>query len=89
VFKQIVQHYLQQIGFRRDNYANHIRLPEYQHADVVLDPRPGYGQPIFGNSGTRVSDALGPMRAGESFEAVAWDFGVPVSELRDAVDLSD
>jgi uncharacterized protein (DUF433 family) len=88
VFKEIVQHYLQQISFSEDNYANLIRLPQYQHANVVLDPRRGYGQPVFGNSGIRVSDAIGPLRAGESFEAVSGDYGVPVSELRDALDLS-
>jgi uncharacterized protein (DUF433 family) len=88
VFKEIVQHYLQQISFSDDNYANLIRLPQYQHANVVLDPRRGYGQPVFGNSGIRVSDAIGPLRAGESFEAVSEDYGIPVSELRDALDLS-
>lgn len=88
VFKDIVEHYLRQISFSDDNYANVIRLPQYQHANVVLDPKRGYGQPVFGNSGTRVSDALGPLRAGESFETVAADFGVPVGELRDALDLS-
>lgn len=88
VFKEIVQHYLRQISFGEDEYATVIRLPQYQHANVVLDPRRGHGQPVFGNSGIRVADALGPLRAGESFDAVAEDYGVPVSELRDALDLS-
>lgn len=88
VFKEIVEHYLRQISFSEDNYAALIRLPQYQHANVVLDRKRGYGQPVFGNSGIRVADAIGPLRAGESFEAVAEDYGVPVSELRDALDLS-
>jgi uncharacterized protein (DUF433 family) len=88
VFKDIVEHYLRQISFEDDKYATLIRLPQYQHANVVLDPRRSYGQPVFGNSGVRVSDATGPLRAGESFDAVAADYGVPVSELRDALDLS-
>ena len=88
VFKEIVEHYLRQISFSEDNYANLIRLPQYQHANVVLDPRRGFGQPVFGNSGVRVVDAIGPLRAGESFDAVAEDYGVSVSELRDALDLS-
>jgi uncharacterized protein (DUF433 family) len=88
VFKDIVEHYLRQISFEDDKYATLIRLPQYQHANVVLDPRRSYGQPVFGNSGVRVSDAIGPLRAGESFDAVAADYGVPVSELRDALDLS-
>lgn len=86
VFKDIVRHYLQQISFSDDKYASSIRLPQYQHANVVLDPQRSYGQPVFGNSGVKVSDALGPLRAGESFGDVALDYGVPVSELRDALD---
>jgi len=54
----------------------------------VLDPRRSYGQPVFGNSGVKVADALGPLMAGESFDAVSEDYGVPVSDLRDALDLS-
>lgn len=88
VFKEIVEHYLRQISFSDDNYATLIRLPQYRLANVVLDPRRGFGQPIFGNSGVRVVDAIGPLRAGESFDAVAEDYGVSVSELRDALDLS-
>ena len=88
VFKEIVEHYLRQISFGNGKYADLIRLPQYQHANVVLDPKRGYGQPVFGNSGIRVADALGPLRAGESFDAVAEDYGVPASELRDALDLS-
>ena len=88
VFKEIVEHYLRQISFGDGKYADLIRLPQYQHANVVLDPKRGYGQPVFGNSGIRVADAIGPLRAGESFDSVAEDYGVPVSELRDALDLS-
>ncbi len=86
VFKDIVQHYLQQIRFEDDKYAGLIRLPQFGEANVVLDPSRGYGQPVFDLSGTRVADALGPLRAGETFEAVAADYGVSVSNLRDALD---
>lgn len=86
VFKDIVEHYLQQIRFGDDKYAELIRLSQFGTANVVLDPRRGYGRPVFDASGVRVSDALGPLRAGETFEAVALDFGVSVSDLRDAVD---
>ncbi|GAA1885466.1 DUF433 domain-containing protein [Lapillicoccus jejuensis] len=88
VFKDVVKHYLKQISFSDDNYANLIRLPQFEHANVVLDPQRGRGQPVFGNSGVRVSDALGPLHAGESFDAVSEDYGVPVGELRDALELS-
>jgi len=86
VFKDIVQHYLMQISFDDDKFARTIRLPQFGDANVVLDPYRGYGQPVFDGSGARVADALGPLRAGETFEAVAADYGVSVSDLRDALD---
>ena len=86
VFKDIVQHYLKQISFDKDKYAKMIRLPQYGSANVVLDPYRGYGQPVFDVSGARVADALGPLRAGETFEAVAEDYGVSERDLRDALD---
>lgn len=85
VFKEIVEYYLQQIHFGEDKYANTIRLSQYGAADVVLDPNRGYGQPIFNGSGARVEDALGPLRAGETFEAVAEDYGVSEEDLRVAL----
>jgi uncharacterized protein (DUF433 family) len=86
VFKDIVEHYLRQIHFGKDNYAETIRLAQYGAADVVLDPDRGYGQPVFDRSGARVEDALGPLRAGETFEAVAADYGVSEEDLRVALD---
>jgi uncharacterized protein (DUF433 family) len=87
VFKDIVEHYLKQIRFGEDKYANIIRLAQYGTANVVLDPYRGYGQPIFDKNGARVSDALGPLRAGETFEAVAEDYGVSEEDLRVALDV--
>lgn len=86
VFKDIVAHYLKQIRFDNDKYAKIIRLPQYGEADVVLDPTRGYGQPVFDASGARVADALGPLRAGETFKAVAADYGVSEKDLRTALD---
>ncbi|MBX9919279.1 Rv2018 family toxin-antitoxin system antitoxin [Mycolicibacterium frederiksbergense] len=86
VFKDIVQHYLKQISFANDKFASSIRLPQYGDANVVLDPYRGYGQPVFDASGVKVIDALGPLRAGETFEAVAADYGVSDGDLRDALD---
>jgi uncharacterized protein (DUF433 family) len=85
VFKEIVEHYLKQVGFGGDNFADMIRLAQYGDANVVLDPYRGYGEPVFDKSGAKVADALGPLRAGETFESVADDFGVSEAELRDAL----
>jgi hypothetical protein len=45
VFKDILKHYLKQIGFDEDKYATTIRLPQYGTADVVLDPASELAEP--------------------------------------------
>jgi uncharacterized protein (DUF433 family) len=60
-------------------------LPAYEVADVVVDPRRGFGQPVFARGGARLEDALAMFRAGESLDVVAAEFGVPVDQLEDAV----
>jgi uncharacterized protein (DUF433 family) len=86
VFKDIVEHYLKRIRFSDDKFAEMIYLPQFKGMNVVLDPRRGFGQPVFDASGARVADALGPLQAGETFETVAADYGVSVNDLRDALD---
>jgi uncharacterized protein (DUF433 family) len=89
VFREVVDQYLRQVTFNlQDGYAALIRLPQYREAEVVVDPCRAFGHPIFAKGGVRVDNVLGSIRAGESFEDVADDYGVPVSELRDAYALS-
>jgi uncharacterized protein (DUF433 family) len=84
VFSEIVEDYLQQVSFADDGYAQRIRLRRYGHAEVVLDPRFGFGHPTFVHGRVRVNTALGAIRAGEPVEVVARDYGIPVGELHDA-----
>ena len=68
-----------------DGYAELIRLPGYETADVRVDPTRGFGQPIFAVGGARVEDALSMFWAGESLADVASEFGVPELQLEDAL----
>jgi uncharacterized protein (DUF433 family) len=85
VFNEILDQYLRRIHFADDNYAQSIRLPGYDEADVVVDPRRGFGQPTFVRGGAKVEDALGLFRAGEPLSTVSREFGVPVEQLEDAL----
>ncbi len=87
VFNEVVANYLQRIAFS-DGYARLIRLENYGEAEVVLDPDRGYGHPIFAKAGVLVDNVLGAIRAGDSLEETAEDYGLPVAELRDALSLS-
>lgn len=86
VFNEVVDQYLQRIEFADDDYAELIRLPGYREATVVVvDPTRGFGQPIFGDGGARVEDALSLFWAGESLADVAVEYGVPEPQLEDAL----
>jgi uncharacterized protein (DUF433 family) len=85
VFTEVIASYLQRVDFADDGYANLIHLPQYDVADVVADPRRGFGQPIFSHGGARVEDVLGAFQAGESLESVAAEYGVAMTELEDAL----
>ena len=85
VFNEVVDHYLQRVEFAPDRYAQVIMLPGYGQAEVVADPRRGFGQPTFKRGGARVEDALGMFWAGESLAQVSLEYGVPESELEDAL----
>ncbi len=73
------------VEFDADDYARLIRLPGYAAARVVADPRHGFGQPIFVHGGARVEDVLGAFQAGVPLKTVAAEYGVPASELEDAL----
>jgi uncharacterized protein (DUF433 family) len=88
VFAEVVDAYLHRVEFAPDGYARLIRLPAYQTAEVVADPDRGFGQPVFAHGGARVEDVLSMFKAGEPLEVVSEEFGVPLPELEDAVDVA-
>lgn len=85
VFNDVIDDYLHRVEFAGDGYAELIHLPQYQTAEIVADPRRGFGQPIFAHGGAKLEDVLGAFQAGESLEALAQEYGVPVAELEDAL----
>jgi uncharacterized protein (DUF433 family) len=85
VFNEVVDSYLRRLDFADDGYARLIRLPAYEVAEVLVDPNRGFGQPIFARGGARLEDALALFRAGEPLDVVADEYGVPRTELEDAV----
>jgi uncharacterized protein (DUF433 family) len=85
VFTDIIDAYLQRIEFAEDERAALIHLPQYSHADVVVDPRRSFGVPIFARGANRLEDVLASFKAGESLESLTDEFGVPRSDLLDVL----
>ncbi len=85
VFSDVIDAYLRRITFAPDGWAQRIRLPQYERAAVIADPRFGFGQPSFIHGRARVSDVLVRFWAGAELETLSEEFGVPQVELEDAV----
>lgn len=85
VFADVVQDYLRRIEYGSDGYASLIHVPAYGHAQVVADPARSFGAPIFERGAARVDDVLQRFWAGDSLDALAAEFGVPVDQLEDVL----
>lgn len=85
VFTEVVQQYLKRIEFAPDGYAQLIKLPGYRVAEIVADPRKGFGQPTFRRGGSKLEDVLGMFWAGETLATVSAEYGVPEAHLEDAL----
>lgn len=85
VFQDVVMRYLQRIEFGSDGYAQVVPLPSYEIAELVVDARRGFGQPVFVSGGARLEDALGMFLAGEPMDVVSMEYGIPPKQLEDAV----
>ncbi|MBI2705471.1 MAG: DUF433 domain-containing protein [Actinobacteria bacterium] len=68
-----------------DGYASLIRVPAYEHAEVVADPTRSFGAPIFERGGAPVDDVLQRFWTGESLEELSAEFGVPLDQLEDVL----
>lgn len=84
-FEEIIRGYLQRITYGDDGWAQQLRLPAYATAEVVVDPRQAFGQPLVVHGGARVEDLVDRFQAGDGFADIAADFAVPTSEVEDVI----
>lgn len=60
----------------------------YTDANVTVDPRQAFGQPLVVHGGARVEDLVDRFQAGDGFAEIAGDFGVPAEEVEDVIRLA-
>ncbi len=84
-FTGVVKDYLKRIHYGGDGWADSVRLPTYEHAEVVVDPRVAFGLPLVVHGGARVEDLVDRFQAGDSVGEIAADFGVPSAEVEDVI----
>ena len=69
------------LGLRRQCEAAHLRdFPAA--ADVIIDPRFGWGAPVLGQSKVKVEDLVTLWRNGERFATIADEYGLPSMSSR-------
>jgi uncharacterized protein (DUF433 family) len=85
VFRDVIDAYLRRITYADDGYAELVRLPGYERAEIVADPTRSFGQPIFVHGAARLSDVLERFWAGDDIKTLSAEFGVPAGEIEDAL----
>jgi len=84
-FEAVIRGYLKRITYGNDGWAKRLQLPAYAHAQVTVDPRQAFGQPLVVHGGARVEDLVDRFQAGDRFADIAGDFGVPAEEVEDVI----
>jgi len=84
-FSEVVRDYLERITYGDDGWATGVRLPTYERAEVVVDPRRAFGLPLVLHGGARVEDLVDRFVAGDRVGDIADDFGVPEEEVEDVI----
>ena len=84
-FTEVIRGYLSRVTYGTDGWAEQLRLPGYETADVLVDPQQAFGQPFVVHGGARVEDLVDRFQAGDSFHAIAEDFDVPPIEVEDVI----
>jgi uncharacterized protein (DUF433 family) len=87
-FSKTVEGYLKRISYGGDGWADSVRLPAYGTAEVIVNPRVGFGLPLLVNGGARVEDVVDRFQAGDSVADISADFDVPPNEVEDVVRLA-
>jgi len=84
-FSEVVRDSLKRITYGSDGWASRVRLPSYQRAEVVVDPRVAFGLPLVVHGGARVEDLVDRSVAGDTLADIAFDFEVPPEEVEDVI----
>ncbi|WP_250000410.1 DUF433 domain-containing protein [Actinoplanes sp. M2I2] len=81
-FRQVVEAVIKFVSYADDGYAERITLRPYESADVIIDPRFGFGQPVFAGSKVPV-EAVADLfyGGGESVGDIADEYGLTIFEV--------
>ena len=81
----LVEH-LKRIDWGSDGNAKRLHLRDFPAAaDVIIDPRFGWGAPVLGQSKVKVEDLVALWRSGERLATIGDEYGLAVDVVEDVL----
>lgn len=83
---EVLETHRKQIEWGSDGTAKRLHLRHFPAAaDVIIDPRFGWGAPVLGLSKVRVEDLVSLWRSGERLSAIAEEYDLAVDVVEDVL----
>lgn len=82
----VLEDHLKRIDWDVDGNARRLHLPDFPAAaNVIIDPRFGWGSPVLGRSKVKVEDLVSLWRSGERLAAIADEYDLTVEVVEDVL----
>lgn len=82
----VLQDYLRHVDWDDTGTPIRLRLPDYPAgAEVVIDPRFGWGAPVLAQNKVKVEDVVALWRTGEPITAVAEEYNLAENVVEDVL----
>lgn len=84
--REVLVEHLRYITWDDEGRPSRLRLKQYPaSAEVIIDPRFGWGSPVLAGSKVPVDSMLQLWRTGESMQTVAEEFELPLTVVEDVL----
>jgi uncharacterized protein (DUF433 family) len=85
-FPEVISEYLTYISWDASGHPARLRLPQFpSEAEVVIDPRFGWGAPVLAKSKVPVEAMVSLWRTGEPISAVAEEYELPADVVENVL----
>jgi uncharacterized protein (DUF433 family) len=82
----VLRDHLKRIDWDSDGNARRLHLRDFPAAaDVIIDPRFGWGAPVLAQSKVKIEDLVTLWRNGERFATIADEYGLTVDVVEDVL----
>ena len=84
--REVIADYLTYVTWDDEGNPSRLRLPQYpREAEVVIDPRFGWGAPVLAKSKVPVDALVSLWRNGESISAVSEEYELPADVVENVL----